>query len=95
MSRLKGSGDARNPSRGRWEITEAGKARLEREGGNWDIKEFQTSKATVKRIGLPGEEARPTERSMEKWYALRDVIDTVIYDSLTSSLRPELGARPR
>lgn len=94
MSRLKGSGDARNPSRGRWEITEAGKARLEREGGNWDIKEFQTSKATVKRIGLPGEEARPTEWSMEKWYALRDVIDTVIYDSLTSSLRPELGASP-
>ena len=110
LSGLKADGEARNPSRGVWEITDTGEARLEKEDKNWRIEGFQDSHASVL-VAAPAREKATLEPatgsapadgdlddhawSMVDWTNLEDRIRTETFNLLTVRLQPEQGASAR
>lgn len=104
LSQLKAAGEIRNPTTGTWEITEAGRARLERETEGWRIDPFQaTSKAKVR-----AEQVEQTTRlaptahvlipatvwPTDAWAALARRFGGDILEAFVDRVRPDLGSSP-
>ncbi len=106
LSNLKKAGELRNPTTGTWEITDAGKARLEKERGTWTIKTFQDSKAQVRaewRAADGVDEAAlpkvptvppPVIWPTNDWKALEDRFDAALLSPFADRVRPDLGPTP-
>ena len=99
LSDMKSAGALRNPARGIWEITDAGRERLDQEAESWDITRHQDSKAQVLR-DEPGKpkpvDEDESERAWEegRWAGLKPQLDDALFDALAARLRPDLGPTP-
>lgn len=51
LSQLHKNGEVKNVGHGQWEITDAGRARLDREGSDWSIETYRGSHAEVRALG--------------------------------------------
>ena len=108
LSIMKKAGDVRNLTVGSWEITEAGKARLQTEEPTWSLQAYQGSKAKVRPpldVPLSVADAAPvpaggasaasdTQVALARWRAVRQVLGERIFRALDLRLRPDLGASP-
>jgi 5-methylcytosine-specific restriction protein B len=100
LSNLKKAGEARNPTVAAWEITEAGKARLERDSGSWLPATYQDSKAKV-RAGWTSTSTPtsvttvpPVAWPTPSWQALMESFSEDLLEGFTDGVRPDLGATP-
>ncbi|MCA9664083.1 MAG: AAA family ATPase, partial [Myxococcales bacterium] len=96
LSHLKRNGEAKNTGHGIWEITAAGRERLEVEGPAWRIEPHQQSRAKVVVTDAPASkvEAAAEPWAVATWRALRRRIAPDIFDALDQRLRPDLGPTP-
>jgi 5-methylcytosine-specific restriction protein B len=96
LTNLKKSGQARNPARGVWEITESGRKRLNVEK-SWQLTSYQQSKSKVRLEVLPSslpasEMLQPW--STDRWDRLGKQINRGVFEALDARLRPDLGPTP-
>lgn len=109
LTTLKLSGDVRSVTRGVWEITDAGRTRLQREEPDWRIENFHGSHAMVKIVGdhgssgsggpQPGpefedEDAAAQDWSLNNWTTAQHLLGAGIFAAADARLRPDLGAGP-
>jgi 5-methylcytosine-specific restriction protein B len=102
LTNLKKAGEVRNPSFGSWEITDAGRARLERDEKNWTITSYQDSKAKVRAAWTEDGMAKPSEPPppppvnwpTAAWEALEDQFDGSLLTAFSDRVRPDLGCTP-
>ena len=110
LSNLKADGEARNPSRGTWEITDTGQARLEKENESWRIDLFQSSEAKVL-LNLPDDpspeppgvkkklvgdgDQEDGEWSIGVWEDLKNRIDHRLFEQLSARLQLGKGTAAR
>lgn len=95
LSDLKKTGAIRNPTLGRWEITDAGRVRLAQETGSWTIDQFRGSKAKV-RAESTSQSAltvAPPSWPTAQWSAFAADFSDVAA-ALERRLRPDLTATP-
>lgn len=98
LSNLKKAGEIRNPTTGTWEISDAGRARVESAPAGFDIRAFQDSKAKVRAewddethaSSPPAVPAWPTAA----WKTLEDRFDEDLLAGLVDRVRPDLGPSP-
>ena len=94
---LKKEGFLVNDSKAVWSLTDAGLARLEREGPSWKIEPFQSSKATVRGeldIGVVDNDIESLAWPTAEWAALEDELAAPILRSIERRVRPDLGPTP-
>lgn len=107
LTNMKKAGDLRNVPGSSWEITEAGKARLQTEGAGWSIQSYQGSKAKVRPpLGFtpppdaiqvfppPPATEQQVQSALDRWRAVRPHLGERIFRALDLRLRPDLGASP-
>lgn len=104
VTHLGRKGEASNVGHGSWEITDAGRARLAREGKTWSLNTFRGSRTKVRGQTDPSRPSdtpnpeishAPTERwSMREWEKCRDRLRAPIYDAINDRIRPDLGPSP-
>lgn len=97
LTDLKKTGAVRNPTIGRWEITDAGRARLEQEEGSWSIEQFHGSRAKVRAesaaAGQPSQSIAPPAWPTAPW-SMFEADFGEIAGVLQHRLRPDLTATP-
>ena len=97
LSQLKTAGQARNIGRGRWEITDAGRNRLEAEEQSWDISRFQDSEAKVRALGASstalGVATETPAPPAPSWDLVAEQFPE-LEPQLRRRIRPDLGATP-
>jgi len=106
LSYVKKRGQAENPSRGRWVITEAGRQRLEDEKGRFSLASFQKSRSRVpvnggssaggalvltKQADAAADRAELVERFDS---ALKNIVSAFMLQRLHHVLRLDLGTVP-
>jgi len=91
LSDMKKEGHVANPARGVWEITEAGRERLDKQREGWQLAAFQTSKASVP--ALVAESKTPEEKPQLSWERLSKLIAKDVFATLDLRLRPDLGPK--
>ncbi|WP_437983347.1 AAA family ATPase [Sorangium sp. So ce117] len=107
---LNKDGDVKNVGHGMWQITAAGRSRLERDEATWSIASYRGSQAKVRRLSagrvdLP--EPSPPDDAQERvddeeesswhislWQASRDRLGQRVFADVDSRLRPDLGPSP-
>jgi 5-methylcytosine-specific restriction enzyme B len=104
LTNLKKAGEIRNPTIGTWEITEAGRARLEKEGAAWMITTFQDSKVQVRAEWTNGASTAPSSKvpsvppppvwPTKAWKELAERFDDALLAPFAARVRPDLGATP-
>lgn len=99
LTSLKSRGLVRSLGGGRWEITEAGRAQLERDRETWAQMTFPTNKSTVIREDVappPGADATidPPPWNQGRWAQVKSVIPAAIHTALSQRIRPDLGPSP-
>lgn len=100
LSKLKSKGEVRSPSAGLWELTAAGRQRLEAEEATWDFSKFPVGTATVLPEGAETGDLEPSvggapagaERTFE---SLAEVVEDRVFEALRLRLRPDLGPTPK
>lgn len=97
LSNLKKTGALRNPTTSRWEISEAGRARLAQENDAWTIEQFQDSKAKVRAVFGLADAAPPSVPApawpTAGWHTFASEFEDVAI-ALESRLRPDLAPTP-
>ncbi|WP_437991322.1 winged helix-turn-helix domain-containing protein [Sorangium sp. So ce145] len=105
LSVLKKRGQAQNPSRGQWAITEAGRLRLEEEKKHFSLPKYQSSRTSVPigggsvagadSVQTSDDEAAARDEQIQQFdTALKDVVSPEILRKLHHVLRVDLGAAP-
>lgn len=105
LSHCKQRGEADNPTRGQWAITQAGRKRVEQELAAFDIKTYQTLQAKVLPLvdsdepdddqAGPRPTLMPPDHSARWHQRLAPVLDAITLQRLTARVRPDLGCSPR
>jgi 5-methylcytosine-specific restriction enzyme B len=102
LTALHRDGAVRNVGLGQWEITDAGRQRLEKERAAWQRAELPRGKAKVRKLENTSSEPNddedddPPPRPWDpaRWAAAKRHIPGSIYTALSQRLRPELGPTP-
>lgn len=99
LTKLRREGQIKNIASGQWSITEAGKKRLEDEGGKWSMGSFGSAGARVRMESSGGGSPPPdkppgSEWPSEAWSKLSKQLPKAVLNSLEARLRPDLGATP-
>ncbi|MDC0672695.1 McrB family protein [Nannocystis radixulma] len=107
LSQLNKNGEVKNVGHGQWEITDAGKARLDREGREWSIERYRGSHAEVRalkgatRNGMGELEAREPvtvkeeaddEWDLSLWQRGKQSVGDALFTAIDARIRPDLGA---